>query len=87
MITVLQVNSVLGFESQAGPGVSINYWEFDGVSDAASWTSGDVSSGETIVDLGGFWVAGSSPFSILMTPLRSTTHWTFRVLKLVCLKR
>lgn len=52
----------VGFESQAGPGVSINYWEFDGVSDAASWTSGDVSSGETIVGLGG--VLGGRQFTV-----------------------
>jgi hypothetical protein len=52
----------VGFESQAGPGFSINYWEFDGVSDAASWTSGDVSSGETIVGLGG--VLGGRQFTV-----------------------
>ncbi len=42
-----------GFESKAGPGVSINYWEFDGTSEASSWVSPDISMGETIVDLGG----------------------------------
>ena len=52
----------VGFESQAGPGFSINYSEFDGVSDAARWTSGDVSSGETIVGLGG--VLGGRQFTV-----------------------
>ena len=51
----------LGFESQTGPGVSVNYWEFDGASETASWTSADVSFGQTIINLGG--VLGGRQFA------------------------
>ena len=50
-----------GFESQAGPGARVSYWEFDGASDTSNWTSADASLGETIVDLGG--VLGGRQFS------------------------
>lgn len=42
-----------GFESKAGPGVSVNYLEFNGTSEASSWVSPNISMGETNVDLGG----------------------------------
>jgi hypothetical protein len=52
----------LGFESQAGLGISVSYWEFDGASETASWTSADVSFHQTIINLGG--VLGGRQFAV-----------------------
>lgn len=43
----------LGFESQAGPGINVSYWEFDGASETASWTNPDVNNNLQTIDFGG----------------------------------
>jgi hypothetical protein len=43
----------LGFESLAGPGINVSYWEFDGASETASWTNPDVNHNLQTIDFGG----------------------------------
>lgn len=42
-------NFRLGFESKYGPGVELNYWQYDETSNVASFTSDGVTTGETSV--------------------------------------